>query len=168
MISFITTASADDLLAIMDIISAVILQMESEGIHQWDAVYPDAAKFSEDINQHALWVMKRDAELIAVMALNEEQADAYADINWHYPVDRVLVVHRLAVHPSQQGRGVAQQMMIYAENFARAEGYQAIRLDAFLENPRAVRLYEQQGYEKAGLLQFRKGKFWAFEKKISG
>ena len=162
----ITLANPYDLPAVMDLIDAVIAHMESAGIHQWDEVYPDREKFAEDIRRRSLTVLKSDGQLVAVMALNDEQADAYAGVAWHYDAERVLVVHRLAVHPAQQGRGVAQRMMAHAESVAREGGYQAIRLDAFLDNSRAVALYEKQGYEKAGLLHFRKGEFWAFEKPV--
>ena len=162
----INSANIDDLPGVMELIGAVIQRMAAEGIHQWDSIYPTADNFASDINQRALFVIKQGGNIIAVMALNDQQSKEYAAIAWQYPTDSVLVVHRLAVHPLCQGQGVAQQMMAFAEEYGRAQGYAAIRLDAYTENPRAVALYEKQGYNRAGIIQFRKGSFWALEKSL--
>ena len=50
------------------------------------------------------------------------------------------------------------------EEEAKKEGASSIRLDVFTKNPRAVKLYEQAGYEYAGDAYFRKGKFSLMEK----
>jgi ribosomal protein S18 acetylase RimI-like enzyme len=56
--------------------------------------------------------------------------------------------------------------MKYAEDTLRSEGIEAVRLDAFSQNPAALRLYEKRGYEKVGEVTFRKGRFYLFEKKL--
>ena len=43
---------------------------------------------------------------------------------------------------------------------------EAIRLDSFINNPNACRLYLKNGYEKRGIVNFRKGQFWCMEKKL--
>ncbi len=56
--------------------------------------------------------------------------------------------------------------MHFVEQYAEVHGYDVIRLDAFTRNPAAVRLYEGRGYRKAGIVSFRKGPFYCFEKRI--
>src|SRR5216683_1705261 len=76
------------------------------------------------------------------------------------------VAHRLMVNPKQQGKRIGRDLMRFAENWARAKGYSAIRLDAFSANPRALRLYGGLGYRDSGGASFRKGPFRCFEKEL--
>jgi ribosomal protein S18 acetylase RimI-like enzyme len=65
-----------------------------------------------------------------------------------------------------QGGGIARKLLKYADDFAVKNGYGTIRLDAFTQNERALRLYEKNGYEKVGSVLFRKGEFYCYEKKM--
>jgi ribosomal protein S18 acetylase RimI-like enzyme len=78
----------------------------------------------------------------------------------------VSVVHRLMVHPAFQGRGIARELMEFAERVALNRGCGVIRLDAFAMNPQALRLYRALGYREAGEVKFRKGAFLCFEKRL--
>lgn len=168
----ISLASPSDLDGVFSMVMHCIHDMESRGIHQWDELYPTREIFQEDIAKHTLFMMV-DSEIVGVMALNNVQDPEYKDVSWNYIGERILVVHRLCVHPDSQGKGVASNLMEFAENLGRNDGYVAIRLDAFTQNPAAVSLYENRGYRKAGTVKFRKGLFFCFEKcieksKISG
>ena len=57
--------------------------------------------------------------------------------------------------------------MDFAEEKAATENYDCIRLDAFTRNLAAFTLYENRGYRKAGIVRFRKGEFFCYERKIS-
>jgi ribosomal protein S18 acetylase RimI-like enzyme len=54
--------------------------------------------------------------------------------------------------------------MDFAEKTAAVEGYDCMRLDAFTNNTAALILYENRGYRKAGVVRFRKGEFYCYEK----
>lgn len=56
--------------------------------------------------------------------------------------------------------------MLEVESMAMKNGIKAIRLDAFTENPIALRLYEKLGYNIAGYADWRKGRFALMEKKL--
>jgi len=62
--------------------------------------------------------------------------------------------------------GIARQLMQFAENRASELDFGAIRLDAFIANPAALRLYASLGYQVAGTVMFRKGLFQCFEKAL--
>ena len=142
----IRQAQPADLDAAMRIIQGCIAKMESQGIHQWDAVYPDRRRLQSDLDGGTLFVgADASGGVAAVMALDEEQSPAYADIDWQWRDGRVLVVHRLAVSPDCQGRGLAGRMMDFAEQVARQRGCGLIRLDAFVGNAAAQRLYARLG-----------------------
>jgi choline dehydrogenase-like flavoprotein len=76
------------------------------------------------------------------------------------------VIHRLCVHPKHQHQGVAKETMRRAERLICERGYDCIRLDAFTQNPHALKLYEGFGYSKAGETTYRKGRFVLLEKAL--
>jgi len=162
----IRTGSPEDIDSIMNLIRLCIIHMESKNIHQWDEIYPDKKTITKDIEKHELYVLEEDGNLCAFIVLNEFQSPEYKEINWEFP-GKTLVVHRLSVNPSVQGKGFAKKLMQFAYEFAKKQGYESIRLDAFIKNPAAIALYTTLGYKKAGIVVFRKGPFFCFEMRIS-
>ena len=63
---------------------------------------------------------------------------------------------------------MAADLVGFAEERARELGFRTLRLDAFTENPAAVRLYDRLGYRRAGFVRLRKGLFHVFEKALGG
>jgi hypothetical protein len=57
--------------------------------------------------------------------------------------------------------------MLYAEQYAKENYYCSLRLDAFVKNSFANRLYTKMGYDKPGIIELRKGLFNCYEKIIS-
>ncbi len=163
----ISTRSAhiEDLDAIVAVVQAATRHMDDQGIPQWDDIYPSNIILQADIEQKHMQVIEDEGHIIAFVTLNEEQSPEYSDVPWSYS-GRVLVVHRLAIDPAHQRKKLASQLMDYAEKEAASKGYDTIRLDAFIQNPAAVLLYEGLGYRKAGTVRFRKGIFFCYEKQI--
>jgi GNAT superfamily N-acetyltransferase len=162
-------ATAVDLDTTVLILRDCITAMREAGIDQWDDVYPTRATLFSDIREGTLYAAFLDAATLAgVVVLNEYQNPEYAQVPWTFDSGRVLVVHRLMIAPSCQRRGIARALMAFAEDRAREFGYGAIRLDAFTENPGALRLYQTLGYHDAGGVTFRKGPFRCFEKSLEG
>jgi len=77
-----------------------------------------------------------------MLVLNEHQDPEYTEVPWQFMAGPVAVVHRLMICPTLEGRGIARLLMKYAEESAERSGYRIMRLDAFMKNPRALRLYE--------------------------
>jgi ribosomal protein S18 acetylase RimI-like enzyme len=162
----VTAATMQDLPAAMDLVGACVSHMESQGIFQWDEIYPNSGTLQKDIESHTLYIAGANGRVCGIMALNEYQDPEYATIEWVYGGEKILVVHRLAVDPLLWRRGIATRLMDFAEQHAEARGYAAIRLDAFLDNPGSVALYDRRGYRNAGIVRFRKGLFCCFEKEV--
>jgi ribosomal protein S18 acetylase RimI-like enzyme len=137
--------------------------MESEGIHQWDHIYPDRATLQTDIEKRHMQIIEMDGQVAGMLSINDEQSPEYRKVQWHYP-GRALVIHRLTIAPTHRRQRLATRLMEFAERTAEIQGYDTIRLDAFTQNPGATGLYEHLGYKKAGTVQFRKGLFFCFEK----
>ena len=71
---------------------------------------------------------------------------AFGGLNTRPPKDE-LVIETLAVRGDMRGRGIGTQLLEAAREYARAGGFQAVRLDVVDTNPDAQRLYERMGFE---------------------
>ncbi len=162
-------AGQKDATGIMQTVSLCIQHMRSQGIYQWDEVYPDLQGVQEDARSGSLFVIRRDGLCVASVSLNDIQPDEYRTVAWRCAADRALVVHRLCVHPHWQGHGLGKRMMAFAERFAIDHGFSCIRLDAYTGNPQALALYEGRGYQRVGQVSFprRELPFDCFEKVAS-
>jgi GNAT superfamily N-acetyltransferase len=125
--------------------------MRDNGIDQWDADYPNRAVIAQDIDTETLFTYRTGNEILGIVVLNETQDVEYAQIPWSTSeTDRNIVVHRLAVRPDQQRMGIGRKLMDFAEQWARDNQYDAIRLDTFSQNPRNQRFYLNRGYTDLG------------------
>jgi ribosomal protein S18 acetylase RimI-like enzyme len=156
----------NDLIQACRLISASITDMVARNIDQWDALYPDRQTLHDDIISGCAYGSFDKNELVTFIALNSSEPPEYRAVRWKYNGQKRLVIHRLCVDPARQGKGLAVGLLEFAENFGVSCGYSSIRLDAFVKNPRAIRLYEQNGYDLAGSVIFRKGTFNCYEKKM--
>ena len=159
-------AIKSDTINIMKVYAAAINHMEEMGIHQWDELYPSKNIICEDIRNKELYIGLSDDKIVSAFTLNPTHDNEYEIGNWLYGNLRFSVVHRLCVNSSCQGKQIGTQTMEYIEDTLKSENYEAVRLDAFSQNPVALRLYEKLGYCKVGEVVFRKGVFFLFEKKM--
>ena len=145
---------------------SAIRRMCEQGIDQWDERYPDYDTLFLDIQKKEMYGLFDEGRLVASVVLNEEQDEEYQGVSWQLRFDRIGVIHRLCVDAAQQRRGYARKIALLAEQEFRRLGYQCIRLDAFPQNPPAMRLYDNLGYCQCGSIRLRKGIFACFEKAL--
>ena len=80
--------------------------------------------------------------------------EEYLPINWFSPNRNNIYIHRLAIHPEHQGKGFAQELMSYAENYARKNYFVSVRLDTFSQNLKNLKFYELRNYKRLGEIYF--------------
>ena len=153
-----------DLPGIMVLISAVVTDLQSQGIHQWDAIYPVASDVAADLAAGTAHVLLHQGVVIAYVCVNQVQMPEYAAFSWQG--SHPAVVHRLMVHPTFHRRGLARRCLAWAEVVARASGHDSLRLDAFLENTAATAFYPAFGYRQVRTVSFRTGPFALFERRL--
>lgn len=163
MIQLLEKKYADDAFAV---ITKATRKMELAGISQWDELYPTPAVIQTDIRRGDAYGYFDNGLLRAYAAFNNVFPEEYKAIPWRIPGNHALIVHRLTVDPDFQGKGISKRLMRFAENLAVSKGFCSIRLDAYAENPVALNLYEKMGYTRVGAVEFRKGRFFCFEKSI--
>ncbi len=157
-------AQLSDIPQITALFKEAISDMCLRGIHQWDEIYPSCELLRSDVEKRQMYVLVCEGVIVSAVVINDEQDEEYKSAQWKYTKANAAVIHRLCVHPSHQGRGYGRASVTEAERLMKSMGYTAVRLDAFSQNPFALKLYERLGYERAGEVRFRKGIFFLYEK----
>ena len=159
--------SKDYLFDAFSIIESVVSKMNNESIFQWDEHYPTREIIEKDIDDGYAFGFFHLKELRGYIVLNEEYSPEYNSLEWKDKNGTSLIIHRLSIKADCQGQGIAKQMMIFAEEYAKRNNYTSIKLDAFLHNKAALSLYEKLVYTEVGTVTFRKGEFNCYEKVLS-
>ena len=151
----IRLAKNDDIKRIVEIANACADHMISKGIFQWDKDYPNKETFKTDLDQGTLFTIEDKHEILGCICISLNIDEFYKSVKWITETNKNVYVHRLAIHPQYQGRGLALKLMNYANEFAIQNNCESIRLDTFSGNPRNNKFYILQGYTKIGEIYFR-------------
>jgi GNAT superfamily N-acetyltransferase len=150
----IIKAQKEDFDKVLELVSDIIKDMENKGNPQWDENYPTKEILFHDIEEGALFIMEEEKEFIALCALTENEEPQYVGINWMDKNPKALEIHRIAVHPHWQKKGIARKLLDFAEEHAQKTGYTSMRLDTYCKNSRMITIIEQRGYKRTGEIFF--------------
>lgn len=129
-------------------------------------VYPTKQDIADHVAANDLFLLLEDGKPVASMVLTPHEDPEYLTIPWPSGVtgEDACVIHLLAVHPNQRGRGLSRELVQEAIRIARGWGKKAIHLDVVPENLAASRIYLAAGfkyvgrreifYEDTGLMEF--------------
>ena len=151
-----------DISMIMEITKACTRNMIDNGVYQWNECYPNNRAFDNDVKREELYVLEINKKVIACVVISIFMDDEYRPIKWLTPNEHNIYIHRLAVHPNQQGNGYARLLMDYAETYALENNYSSIRLDTFSQNLGNQKFYELRGYNQLGNIYFPKQSEYPF------
>ncbi len=157
-------AKINDLNEIEALVKNAVIEMEHNGIMQWDEMYPVREDFEQDIKNGQLYAGCINDQIAVIFTLNQDCDEEYKNGDWKEPERPFYIIHRLCVHPEYQKNGIAMDAMQFIECTVVQDGAQAIRLDAYSLNPYALKLYHRSGYSKVGKAEWRKGTFYLMEK----
>lgn len=152
----IQLAVQSDLLEIKQLTEACAVSMQEMGIFQWNEYYPSLKVLEQDIVSKELYIIREEPRILGLIALTPKMDEEYIPVEWLTPNKNNLYVHRLGVHPEVWSKGYGQQLMNFAEEFAKKHGYTSVRLDTFSQNTRNHRFYEARGYVRLGDVYFPK------------
>jgi len=118
------------------------------------SIYPTRETVESMIATDDLFVQEAEGKIVAVGRINQVQVDVYANVDWEYKVsdEEVMVLHTLAVLPSEQGKGYATQFCKFYEEYSLENGCRYLRIDTNEKNKRARALYKRIGYREAGIV----------------
>ena len=122
----IRLATAADLPAVAAVYDAILDREAESGVcyTNWQkGKYPTMTTAKSILEAGTLYVgTDADGTVWGSMNLNGLQLPEYGKINWSIPApdSQVAVIHTLTIHPDRKGRGLARQMVRFAEDTARA------------------------------------------------
>lgn len=152
----IRIATLQDIDNLMSITKACAAYMIAKNIYQWNEFYPSKKAFINDFKRNELYVLEVENKVIGCITISTFMDEEYIPISWLTPNHKNIYIHRLAIHPEEQGKGYAQELMTFAENFAKEHKYKSVRLDTFSQNKRNQTFYERRGYKRLGNIYFPK------------
>lgn len=152
----IRKAILTDIDSILDLTKACAKNMISKGIFQWNAYYPNRKAFENDLKRGELFLFENKNTILGCIVISTFMDAEYIPVEWMTANKNNIYIHRLAVHPDYQGKGLAQKLMDFAESFAKTQNFISIRLDTFSQNKRNQKFYELRGYKRLGTIYFPK------------
>ena len=158
-------ATQADTSAIWDLLQGAIARRKADGSIQWQDGYPNPEVVANDIRKGAGYVLIQEGLIIGYVAIliNDEPEYARLKGNWLTNVDFV-VFHRVAVAESHLGKGVAKELFLHIEEFAREHGIKSIKADTNFDNKPMLFLFDKFKYSYCGDVNFRGSVRMAYEK----
>ena len=144
----IELAEINDINDIMKMIHDCANDLIGKNIFQWNEKYPSKDIFLSDIEKKNLFILKNNSGIIGCIALSHEKDIEYTDVKWLTKDDKNLYLHRLAVDPKFQKKGIGKLLMDFAEDYARNNKFISVRLDTFSKNERNNKFYKSRKYTK--------------------
>ncbi len=154
--SLIRKALISDLETVKSLTEACAKKMINDGIFQWNDHYPSKEIFRKDIEEESLYVWDDKNQIKGCIMFSPEKDEVYNSTKWLTQDNKNIYVHRLAVHPKFQKKGIGNKLMNFAESIAKKLNFISIRLDTFSQNKSNNKFYESRGYQKLGDVFFRK------------
>lgn len=136
------------------------LERLAEVVHEVDG-YPlylptDLRGFLVSSEAHGAWVARRDGALIGHIALHPGSWEGVMELGraaTGLTDESLAVVARLLVAPSARRHGIGRVLLRTATTQAHRIGLRPI-LDVAVKYTSAIQLYEDEGWERVGSVQF--------------
>ncbi len=152
-----------DLVEVLYLLRVCVQEMNGKGWFQWDL---QNHLVKGDIENGTVFLYKQNEACIGTITLNTNGIEEYKNVHWPDPSRSPLFIHRLLVHPAWREKGIADNLMAFAESYAREHGFSSLRLEVFSENKDALNRFNQLNYNQIGeiQLQYQKSPYYCFEK----
>lgn len=141
----------NDLPEVIEIINQAKLYFKNEGIDQWQDGYPNEDSIINDINQNEAYVLEDNGKILAttMISINIEPTYNYIEGNW-LQNDKYMVIHRIAIHNDQKGKGLAK--IIIDEALKLNPDIHSIRIDTHDDNLSMQRFLIKYGFTYCGTI----------------
>lgn len=159
-------AKAEEQNEIWKILEGAILRRKKDGSDQWQDGYPNPSVVENDIKKGNGFVLLDTQENIlgyAAILINDEPEYANIKGKWLTNED-FIVMHRVAISDQYIGKGLAQTMLKYMEEYALSNTIYSIKADTNFDNAGMLKIFEKMGYTYCGEVTFRGTPRKAFEK----
>lgn len=131
--------------AVSHLLQAAGRGLVAQGFNNWSVPYPPEL-IREQAVQGLVWVLEKDSQFLATLTLDFDLPDEYQAQWFADPVASAAYLHRLAVHPSQQGTGLGGFCLLEAERLTMTSGRKWLRFDAYSRNVGIQAFYRKHGF----------------------
>ena len=165
---FLLREQREQVEALHAVLVAAGLDMEARlGLSHWVPPFP-VDRLAEQARHGGVYGVYDGDVLVATFTVSKDALSEYPDVAFAPDGEPPLHLHRIAVHPEYQGRGVGSWCMAQIENLARESGCRSVRFDAFSRNLGLLDYYRDLGYLEQGRTIARGKLVVCFEKLIVG
>jgi len=154
----IQKAISENLIEIMYLLRQCIEDFNKNNIYQWNISYPDIFRLIQEIEKGSLYLMINKGVPVATITFDEKQDEVFNDVVWNNNEGKFIVIHRIAVFPTWQRKGVGRKLIEFVEKFAQENNYKSVRLDVTSANKKLIKLYEKLGFSQTGDILYPKQK----------
>lgn len=158
-------AITSDIDSIWKILQGAIERRKADGSNQWQDGYPNLEVVANDIRKGAGYVLTMEDLIIGYVAILINDEPEYARLKGKWLTkDDFVVFHRVAVAETLLGKGVAKELFLHIEEFAREHGIKSIKADTNFDNKPMLFLFDKFEYSYCGDVTFRGSVRMAYEK----
>ena len=144
---------------IMDIMHQAQEYLKSNNVDQWQDGYPQPDIILNDIKNKESYVAEVDGIVAGTLVISfrgEETYDKIYEGEWLSDED-YCVVHRVAMDKNYRGKGLASDMLKYAEKLSKEKNIKSIKIDTHLDNKVMRGLISKNGYKYCGIIYLNNG-----------
>ena len=146
----IRTAIINDLEVIASLAKIVRSDMVSKGLNQWVGDYPNIDNFRSDLDKGGLFVLVEADKIVGSCSILKENDIAYKEVVWNGK--NALVIHRILIDPTYQGKGFGKEMVNFAYKKVLNEGYDSLKIDTHPDNIKMQKMLKGLNFEFRGYL----------------
>ena len=150
-----------DLDRVMELVADAQNWFRTQGIDQWQDGYPTRELILSDILGGENYIVEHNGAVVATFVASFAGEPTYAEIKgkgW-LNENRYAVVHRIAVAGECRRRGIAKEILHYAEELSVEQGVDDIRIDTHRDNVAMRTLLKKLGYLHCGRITLTSGAF---------
>ena len=164
----IVQAKPLDIVEAVFILEKAIQNFINSNLQHWISFLPNRQILSDNIDNKELYLAKDKGVSKGFMVLKNDMPEDYADVKWKNTSDKSLSVYYLVAHPDWMQTDIFNQLLTFAENYAKENGFTSIKVDAFSDNESKMNALGDEGFENIGEFQkaLQKVPHFGFEKPV--
>ena len=133
-------AKQNNLIEVLYIIRECSRQLLEKGVKYWNNSHADYNEISKDINSGYVYLLVLNNVPVGTATIKPDKTN-----------QNITTLSRVAIYPSFQKKGYAQEILQFAEKIAKERGSKIIKGTTPTDDKSLEQLLVENGYEKIGV-----------------
>ncbi len=134
-----------ELVEVLYLLQVCVYDLTSGYIY-WDPMIPE---IEVKIDNGEVFIIRTNNISVGLAILSASSDNGNKDIDWERN-SKALQIDRLIVHPRWINKGIENELIHFAEQYAKEKGFETIRVKVFANNKPVIDLTHTLSYKKAG------------------